>query len=419
MGIFDFFKRPKKENPGADLKYAPTMASYTPTFNDFGDNIYASDIIVQAIRCKANEFKKLNPRHIKMDDNKPYVVTDSSISRVLKRPNRWMTTADFLEKIMILLELNKNVYIYPEYYMTKGGYKYYTALYPLKPSRVEYLTNESDNTLYIRFGFPTGYTVILPQAEVIHWRKDYGVNDYFGGGVGGSDEEGLLKMLNSYDTLIQSIAQSVKCSMSINGIMRYNTYLDDEKLKHERDKFEEALRNGDSSIAAMDLKSEFIPVNRDIKLVDQDTLNFFYETILRNVGVSVPILNGDYTATQKEAFYEHALESDVISLGQSMSNTIFTERESSFGNEIVLYPARINFMTMAEKISYLSIAAPAGAVNKNEIREFAGLPPMENGEEYPRAYNSLDTDSMNNKKITEEDNISDEQYTTTDSNAEN
>lgn len=396
MGLFDFFKRPKgnKNKPDSNLQYAPTMAAYTPTFNDFGDNIYASDIVVQAIRCKASEFKKLNPRHIKIDNGTQSIVNDSSIARVLKRPNDWMTTADFLEKIMILLELNKNVYIYPDYYITKGGYKYYTGLYPLRASRVDYLTNATNNKLYIRFQFPTGYTVTLPQDEVIHWRKDYGINDYFGGGVAGHDETGLLKMLSSYDTLIQSISQSVKCSMSINGIMKYGTFLNEEAMVAERAKFEEALRSGDSGIAVMDLKSEYIPVNRDIKLVDKDTLNFFYETILRNVGVSLPILNGDYTTTQKEAFYEHALESDVISLGQAISNTVFSQRESSFGNEVVLYPARINFMSMTEKINYLSIAAPAGAVNKNEIREFAGLPPMENGDEYPRAYNSLDNDTM-------------------------
>lgn len=404
MGLFDFFKRPKgnKNKQKLNLEYAPTMSAYSPTFNDFGDNIYASDIVVQAIRCKANEFKKLNPRHIKIDNGTQTIVTDSSISRVLKRPNNWMTTADFLEKIMILLELNKNVYIYPDYYVTKGGYKYYTGLYPLRPSRVEYLTDSTNNKLYIRFQFATGYTVTLPQDEVIHWRKDYGINDYFGGGIAGHDEAGLLKMLSSYDTLIQSIAQSVKCSMSINGIMKYGTFLNEAAMTAERAKFEEALRNGDSGIAVMDLKSEYIPIERDIKLVDKDTLNFFYETILRNVGVSVPILNGDYTTTQKEAFYEHALEGDVISLGQAISNTMFSSRETSFGNEVVLYPARINFMSMSEKISYLSIAAPAGAVNKNEIREFAGLPPMENGEEYPRAYNSLDSDTMNTPNIEEE-----------------
>ena len=108
--LFNLFKKNKaKVNPG--LKYAPTQTGYTPTFTDFGNNIYASDLVVQSIRCKANEFKKLRPRHIRLIDDKQTVISDSSIARVLRRPNEWMTTSEFLEKITILLELNKNVYI--------------------------------------------------------------------------------------------------------------------------------------------------------------------------------------------------------------------------------------------------------------------------------------------------------------------
>ena len=110
MGLLDIFK-PKSKN---GLSVAPTMTGYTPMFTDFGNNIYASDIVVESIRCKANEMKKLDPRHIRLKDGRKVVVADSSIARVLQRPNELMTTADFLEKITILLELNKNSYIYPE-----------------------------------------------------------------------------------------------------------------------------------------------------------------------------------------------------------------------------------------------------------------------------------------------------------------
>ena len=391
IGILDFFKKNKnKTNQG--LHFAPTQTGYSPTFTSFGDNIYASDLIVQSIRCKANEFKKLNPRHIRLVEHKQAVITDSSIARVLKRPNEWMTTSEFLEKITILLELNKNVYIYPEYYLTKGGYKYYTGLYPLKPSRVEYLTDEKTNKLYIHFYFSNGKEVTLPQNEVIHWRKDYGVSDYFGGSLtGAKDTQGLLKMLQTYDTITQSIAEAAKCSLSINGIIKVGSLLNQEDLMNERTKFENALKSGDSGIAVIDMKSEYIDVNRDIKLVDKDTLNFFYEAILRNNGVSLAVLNGDYTTEQKSAFYEHALEPDIISLGQAMSKVLFSDREESFGNEIVLYPARINFMSMSEKIDYLNVAAPAGALNINEMREFVGLAPIPNGDTYfPRGYNNAD-----------------------------
>ena len=101
------------------------------------------------------------------------------------------------------------------------------------------------------------------------------------------------------------------------------------------------------------MKSEYTPMPRDVKLVDDGTLKFFYDAILRANGTSLAILNGDYTKAQKEAYYEHALEADIKSLGQAMSKVMFSDRESSFGNEIVLYPNDIAFMSMENKLAAL------------------------------------------------------------------
>jgi len=395
LGLFDFLKK-KEDKKG--LSYAPTMGGQTPFYAPFGDNIYASDIIVQSIRCKANEFKKLDPRHITLIDGALSTVTDSSIAKVLKRPNEYMTTADFLEKITILLELNKNVFIYPQYYTTNGGKRYYTALYPLKPSSVEYLTNDK-GVYFINFKFNNGYEFTLPADSVIHWRKDYGVNDYFGGGMLGTDENaGLLKMLRQYDKLTQSISKSLEVSCKINGLVKYNTYHGDEQLEASREAFEEALKNNESGILFTDLSTEYTHLTRDVKLVDNDTLKFFYETILRANGTSLAILNGDYTKAQKEAYYEHALEADIKSLGQAMTKTLFTDREASFGNEIVLYPNDISFMSMTEKISALSTGLPAGIFTKDEARLLLGYPPLPNGagQVIPQGYNALLDDKNNN-----------------------
>ena len=387
MGFFDFLK--KKENK-TEMKYAPTMTGGLPFFSSFGENVYASDIVVQSIRCKANEFKKLEPRHIRTSDGKQYTVTDSSIARVLKRPNPWMTTADFLEKITILLELNKNVFIYPMFYVTKGGERYYTGLYPLKPSSVEYLTNEN-GVLFISMSFANGYETTLPADSIIHWRKDYGLNDYFGGSAfGGNDNAGLLTMLQRYDQLTQSISKALECSCQINGVMKINTYLDDEKTIEERRTFEENLKANKSGVLFTDMKSEYTPMPRDVKLVDDGTLKFFYDAILRANGTSLAILNGDYTKAQKEAYYEHALEADIKSLGQAMSKVMFSDRESSFGNEIVLYPNDIAFMSMENKLAALQSGLPAGIFTKNEARELLGYPPVDGGGVMPRGYNEID-----------------------------
>lgn len=402
MGLFDFLKRKPKQ---INHVYAPTMSGYTPILSDFGNNIYASDIIVQAIRCKANEFKKLKPRHIRLVNGKQEVITDSSIARCLRRPNEYMTPSDFFEKITILLELNKNVFIYPTYYITNGGEKYYTGLYPLKPMNVEYLTNDSGK-LYLHFTFGSGYQITLLADEVIHWKKDYGVDDYFGGDIGGNDKRSLLKLLKEYDKLTQSIAAALNCSLQINGIVKYNSYLDDEATAKKQAEFNEKLKNNESGILFTDLKTEFVNIPRDIKMVDKDTMDYFYQAILRNTGVSLAILNGDYTKAQKEAFYEHALESDIKSLGEAMSKVIFSDREESFGNAIVLYPNSIVFMSMENKLTALQIGLPAGIFRKDEARELLGYPPLPNGqgEMIAQGYNSL-LDENNNNKLNSEEGV--------------
>lgn len=387
MGVFNFWKK-KESKQGLTL--APTMTGTLPFYSSFGDSVYASDIIVESIRCKANEFKKLAPRHIRTVNGQQTVITDSSVARVLSRPNAYMTQADFLEKITILLELNKNVFIYPEYYMTKGGERYYTALYPLKPSEVWYLADESGK-MFIKMRFVSGYETTLPLDSVIHWRKDYGVNDYFGGGMfGGDDNAGLLTMLQRYDQLTQSIAKALECSCQINGVMRLNSYLTDEDSKKEQKEFEANIKANKSGVLFTDLKAEYTHLPRDVKLVDAETLKFFYDTILRANGTPLAILNGDYTKAQKEAYYEHALEADIKSLGQAMSRVIFSDREASFGNEIVLYANAVEFMSIDQKIAYMNVAVPAGAMSVNQILAFGGLPPVEGGDVRPRGFNNLD-----------------------------
>lgn len=311
-----------------------------------------------------------------------------------------MTTADFLEKITILLELNKNVFIYPEYYIANSGKKVFTGLYPLKPSAVSYMTNDK-GVLYINMRFANGYEATLPASDIIHWRKDYGVNDYFGGGMfGGDDNAGLLQMLKRYDQLTQSIAKALEVSCKINGLVKYNTYHGDGQLEESRKQFEKDLKSNESGILFTDLSTEYTDIPRDTKIVEADTLKFFYDAVLMNTGVSLPILRADYTKQQKEAFYEHALEGDIISLGQAATHTMFTDREESFGNEIVLYPNDINFMSMENKISALQTGLPAGIFTKDEARELLGYPPLPDGQgnTVPQGYNSL-LDGENNNQL--------------------
>ena len=124
----DLFKRGPK-----NTKFAPSFDGFAPIYSQFGTNIYASDVVQQALKCIVDEIKKLNPSHIRYNDLDPIPVRHSTIQAVLDEPNELMTTVDFLEKTTWLLLLNYNVFIIPTYYTwideTTGAEKrYYEAL---------------------------------------------------------------------------------------------------------------------------------------------------------------------------------------------------------------------------------------------------------------------------------------------------
>ena len=101
---------------------------------------------------------------------------------------------------------------------------------------------------------------------------------------------------------------------------------------------------------------------------------------------------------QKEAYYEHALEGDIINLGQVFSKTLFTDRESSFGNEVVFYPHEITFMSMENKLAFAQIAMPSGSMLKDEFRALFGYEPLPNGQGQviSQGYNNLLDENNNN-----------------------
>ena len=396
MGLLNFFKKNKTNT--TKMNYAITSSGRYPSNISYPDVLTVKDIIMLSIRCKANEFKKLNPRHIRNRNGKQEVISSSSVAGILARPNSYMTQSDFLGCITTLLELNKNVYIYPEYYIANSGEKVFTAMYPLRPRNVEILQDDS-GTLFYQMTFDNGYKTLLRSDSIIHWRKDYGIDEYFGGN-GYADIAGLKRAVSSYDTLLKSISKALDVSCNVNGIVKINSLYSDEKQKAEEQAFKEKLERNESGVLITDLKTEYVPMNRDVKLVDTDTVKFLYNNILRFNGTPLSILNGDYTKAQKESYYEHSLEADIKSLGEAMSRVFFTDRETGFGNSVILYPNSIVFMSMENKLSALSAGLPAGVFTINEARELLGYAPVEGGDVRPRGYNSLDNnqnDNNNNK----------------------
>jgi len=377
------------------LKYAKFLDGGYPIFSQFGQNIYASDVVQNCIDVIATECSKLMPRHIRTDKNGMQTTVNSSLNRLFKfAPNELMTTKDFLEKIIWLLEMNCNAFIYPVYEMffDNQGKPYinYTAIYPLDPRQVDFV-QDSTGKLFVDLRFESGDNVILAYSDVIHLRKKFSINSIMGGGRNGQpDNAALLKVLEINDTVLQGIGKAIKTSLSVRGILKINTMLDDEKQQAEREKFEAKIVSGKTGILPMDLKGDYTPITSDPKLIDKDTMEFLENKVLNYIGVPACILRGDFTDEQYQAWYEKKLEPILISLGQAFSKTLFTQRELDVGNEIVFYQRDMMYLSTKSKLELVKTAGEQGLLSDNQKLALLGYPPINGGERITQSLNYID-----------------------------
>ena len=375
----EWFDRLFRRKP-SNTRWAPTLDGYLPIFSQFGTNIYASDVVQQALKCIVDEMKKLNPKHVRYIGNDPTPIMDD-VQTVLDNPNKLMTTSEFIEKTCWLLLMNYNAFIIPTYYVWKDEKtgverRRYQALYPINPTQVDFIEDNSGR-LYVHFMFWNGYETTIAYDDVIHVKYNYSVNQYMGGNIMGQpDHEALLGTLELNNTLLNGVAKAMKASYAVNGVVKYNTLMDGGKTEQALRDLEQKLNNSESGFLPLDLKAEFTPLQNRTQIVDDNTLKFVDEKILRNFGVPLCILEGDYTKEQYEAFYQKTLEPIIVALSQAFTKKMFSDRERSFGNRIELYPKELIFMTVSQTLEMINLLSPTGAMFENEKRAALGLAPL-------------------------------------------
>lgn len=375
MGLFSWIGKNKKED-NKNLGRVKGLDWWSPLYSQFGSDIYASDVVQQAINCIVREMKKLSPQHVQTKGENYMLAVNDDVQAVLDNPNELMTTTDLIEKIIWQLFFNYNSFVLPVFENGK-----LVALFPLQPQQVDFLQDTSEN-YFVKFTFANGYKDTIKYSDIIHIRYNYSVSEFMGGNKNGQpDHKALLKSLELNEDLLQGVSKAMKSSFAINGVVKYNTMIDGEKTEKALERLTAALKKNESGFMPLDMKAEFIPFNRQVNLVDEKTLKFIDEKILRHFGVPLCILTGDYTKAQYEAFYQKTIEPIIVTMSQAFTKAIFSKRESNgFGHKIVFNQKLLNFMTMNEKIQWLTLASNCGAITINEMRAIIGYAPYDDEE---------------------------------------
>jgi HK97 family phage portal protein len=370
----------------------------------FGDNIMKSDVVMVCVDRVATQCAKLKGRYIKVDDKGVQTEKNGDLSFLLKRkPNELMTPYQFLYKVISLLLLNNNAFVYPIYDKANLAIK---GLYPLNPTTVQPIEYQDGSHTYKMF-FSDGSIYEIPIENIIHLRRFYTKDTFFGGNNSSGEHDALLKTLRINDALIQSVEAATESSFQVKGILKINGMLKELDKQKQIDEFTRAVETAsknNTSIIPMDAKADYTPLTVDPKMVDEPTLKFVQGKILDYFGVSEAIFTNKYNENEYNSFYESTIEPLAIQLSEAFSLGLLTTNQLERGEEIIFFSERLQYASWNTKVGAIEKLMGLGIMSLNESRNLLGLEPIEGGDKRLQSLNYVDADKANTYQVGEDGN---------------
>jgi len=353
------------------LTQVKVMAGYTPIFTPWGEWPYEADVVRAAVDAIARNAAKLKAKHIRRVNGEVIHVKNSDIERVLSlRPNPKMSAYDLLYKLVTTLMMDNNAWAYPVWESGR-----LVAVYPVNCVSAE-LLEDSAGTLYVKFYFMDGGTATLPYSDVIHLRRHYYNNDLLG-----EPNSPINATLSAIHTTNEGLAQAVKTSAALRGILKFQGMLKESDIEAQRERFvkEYLTVSNSGGIAALDAKAEYIPLNTEPRMINAAQMRELRDAVFRYFGVNENIVMGNYTEDQWNAFYESTIEPLAVQMSLEFTSKLFSSREIGHGNEIVFEANRLQYASVRTKLELVQLV-DRGIMTPNQLAEVFNLPPVPGGD---------------------------------------
>lgn len=364
---------------------AEVLSDSRAVFSSFGNNIYFSDFVNNAIDRIASEISKIDVVSVVEKENSVARRNDDITKLFKYQPNPLQTTKDFLSACEWLRRKQANCFIYPVYENITSAngqeLRRYTAFFPLNPVTAE-LGHYDDGRWAIKFYWQDGSSNVLPYDSVIHLKWRRGTSLVMGGGNdnGNVDDSNTLRSLKTLDEILQGLPKMIASSLNLNGVLSVKTVVEKAALEEAAKDFESRIYKSDSGIVAVGLEGNYTPINKAFPTVPETVLKFLKDIVRERYGVSEAILSGDFDGKSHAAFYQTCIEDFIIEFEQAFSERLFSPREKDIGHRIKCYYARTSYMDAAEKRELAQLARDTGLMTLNEIRELYGMSPIEGGD---------------------------------------
>ena len=366
-GLFQsiFGKRPS--GAGTNAPAFRLLSSWDSSFTPFSGRAWDIATVRAAVDAWSRNAAKIQPRHIRRADGRRENMADP-MNRILQsRPNPYMTAYAFYYRVAAQFVVYNNAFILPVF---DGGRL--SALYPINASRVDLV--EYMGGMYARLTFATGAVYTCPYEQLVHLRRHYLDNDIFG-----DDNRPLTPTLDTADSFNKSMSKFAKLVAVIRGILKAPTVTKSEDLNAKRDEFIRdnfKMENNGAGVIVIDSKYDYVPIAQKETPLPTGQLEFVRREIYDYFGVNEEVVQNKADAEKMDAFYRGQLAPFYMQLAQGLTNALFTEREQSFGNEILCELDRIQFETLDKRVSAAQYLTNIGALSLDQVLDIFGFPPI-------------------------------------------
>ena len=378
MSILDRLFRRERTRTKTELINEPVSG-----FSMYGGDAYSNDIFREAVDAIARNAGKLKGSHVVTYAGERHETTDGRLNRLLQtRPNRYMSSYDFLYKLTTRLFLYNNAFAYIDR-DERGNVR---ALYPITATHVDILS-DATGSLFCGFMLRDGREVTLPYDDIVHLRRFFNESEILG-----EDNTAIASGIELAQTQNDGITSAIRAGASIRGILSFTQIMSPTKLKEEKDAFvKDYLELGnEGGVIATDQKMSYTPIDHKPVLLDADQAKEIKTKIYNYLGLTENIVNSSYTEDEYAAFYESTLEPIAIALSQEFTAKVFNDREQAFGNSIVFESGRLQFTSNKTKVSLIAQLAPYGLLTINQALEILNLPSVADGDKRLQALNMID-----------------------------
>lgn len=345
-------------------------------------------ILEQIYMTIANEFAKIDFRHVIDKEGDYRLMTDKTDFAISKRPNQLQTKYDFFYTMIYQLYKYGNAIAFIE--RDKDGQV--ISLNPINVADYE-LGNGyqiDDTTVMIKFKKKSEQIIeLVDYKNVLHLRLN--PNDIFTGDLySGGNFTNVIVNLTDY--ALNSMLAELKENGTVRGVIQIGnagigysngyanrTMVGQEQKISKQQEIINRIKATDGGILVLDAGEEWKSLSSPFSTVSTESIDKYIDLLMEFYGINKKVVTGEATYDLMEAFFNKIIVPRIEQMTGEMNYKFFSKTAITQGHRIEYYRNPFEYVPLDRAIESAYKAIQDTTTNERR-RYIYHLPPVEGGD---------------------------------------